>query len=203
MFSQTDIHDLISKLKQFLPVGYYVGLHYRRGAPIMRLSKFPLGWLDFYYSRAYSLRDPLIGWGLSTSGSTRWSALPVPDLYGVLSDAARFGMAYGVSVSVGPINSRTIGAIARNDREYYDDEIDEITKIIRQLHASIKPPEGLTRSQIEALRCVADGDRHAAAAAKLGISESAFKARLISARQRLMARTTAEALQRAKEYGFL
>jgi LuxR family transcriptional regulator len=66
-----------------------------------------------------------------------------------------------------------------------------------------KPPAQLTVAQVEALRCIADGDRHAAAAAKLGISESALKARLTSARLRLMARTTAEALQRAKEYGLM
>jgi LuxR family transcriptional regulator len=53
------------------------------------------------------------------------------------------------------------------------------------------------------LRLIAAGDRHAAAAAKLGISESALKARLTAARQRLMARTTAEALQRAQEYRLL
>ena len=58
----------------------------------------------------------------------------------------------------------------------------------------------LTKAQIEALRCIAGGDRHAAAAAKLGISESALKARITSARVRLMARTTAEAIQRAKDY---
>ena len=56
------------------------------------------------------------------------------------------------------------------------------------------------KAQIEALKCIAGGDRIAAAAAKLGISESALKARITSARIRLMARTTAEAIQRAKDY---
>jgi LuxR family transcriptional regulator len=61
----------------------------------------------------------------------------------------------------------------------------------------------LTKAQVEALRCIAQGDRHAAAAAKLGISESALKARLTAARHNLMARTTAEAIQRAKDYRLL
>lgn len=61
-------------------------------------------------------------------------------------------------------------------------------------------PAAFSRAQQEALRCVARGDCHAAAAASLGISESAFKARLITVRERLNARTTAEALQRAREY---
>jgi len=66
-----------------------------------------------------------------------------------------------------------------------------------------EPPESLTPAQIQALRLIAAGDRHAAAAAKLGISESALKARLNAARQRLLARTTAEAIQRAKDYRLL
>ena len=67
------------------------------------------------------------------------------------------------------------------------------------LHEATDPPDSLTEAQKEALRLIADGHRHTAAAAKIGISESALKARLTSARDRLMARTTAEAIQRAKE----
>ncbi|MEL7177474.1 MAG: LuxR C-terminal-related transcriptional regulator, partial [Pseudomonadota bacterium] len=66
-----------------------------------------------------------------------------------------------------------------------------------------QPPENLTPAQIEALKLIAEGHRHAAAAAELNISESALKARLTSARQRLLARTTAEAIQRARDYRLL
>ena len=83
------------------------------------------------------------------------------------------------------------------------DEIEAISTLVRRLHDATEPPESLTKAQQEALRCIAEGDRHAAAAAKLGITESAFKARLISARESLMAKTTAEALQRAKDYRLL
>jgi LuxR family transcriptional regulator len=65
------------------------------------------------------------------------------------------------------------------------------------------PPDSLTGAQIDALRLIANGSRYAAAAAQLGISESALKARLKSARERLLARTTAEAIQRAIEYKLL
>jgi LuxR family transcriptional regulator len=71
------------------------------------------------------------------------------------------------------------------------------------LHIEAKPPSELTKAQIEALQCLANGDRHTAAAEKLGISESAFKARLQSARVRLEARTTSEAIRKAREYRLL
>ncbi|MEZ5722989.1 MAG: hypothetical protein R3D59_16405 [Paracoccaceae bacterium] len=54
-----------------------------------------------------------------------------------------------------------------------------------------------------ALRLVARGNRYAEAAALLGISESALKARLRSARERLFVRTTAEAVQRAQTESLL
>jgi LuxR family transcriptional regulator len=63
-----------------------------------------------------------------------------------------------------------------------------------------EPPTKLSKAQVDALRLIADGDRYAAAAAKLKISESALKARLNSVRQALLARTTAEAVQRARDY---
>ena len=101
------------------------------------------------------------------------------------------------------MTSRTISSFAHATREFTDAEVETISATIRRLHDLLKPPESLTKAQVEALRCIAAGDRYAAAAAKLGISESAFKARLISARERLDARTTAEALQRAKDYRLL
>ncbi|WBU61466.1 autoinducer binding domain-containing protein [Paracoccus albus] len=203
MPSRAEVAALLAKLNPLAPTGYFIGLHIRFAAPIMQFQTYPQEWSDHYSNKAYALRDPTIAWGFSTTGSVRWSALPVPDPFGIIEDAAKFGLKYGVAISAGPISSRTIAGFTRDDREYTDVEIEEILVIIRLLHDITEPPDSLTKAQIEALRCIADGDRHAAAAAKLGITESAFKARLISARERLMARTTAEALQRAKEYRLL
>lgn len=169
----------------------------------MQFQTYPEEWSEFYSANGYALRDPTIAWGFSTTGACRWSNLPVPDPFNILKDAAEHGLTFGLTVSHGPINSRTIASFARSDRETTDDEISEISTTVRRLHEITEPPASLTKAQKEALRCIAEGDRHAAAAAKLGITESAFKARLISVRERLMARTTAEALQRAKEYRLL
>lgn len=145
------------------------------------------------------MRDPMTAWGFSTEGAARWSEIDVPDTFGIMSEAASYGLKYGVHVAFGPISSRTIAGLAHGDREFTDAERDRAERIVARMHAMTEPPEKLTQAQVEALRLVAAGDRHAAAAAKLGISESALKARLTSARQRLMARTTAEAIQRAKD----
>lgn len=203
MSQRSSVSAELTQLGVFAPEGYFVGLHIRFATPLMDFKTYPQSWQDQYTEQAYALRDPIIAWGFGKVGKARWSNLGIPDTFGILTEAATYGMKYGAAISCGPISSRTIGGVARSDREYTDDEIVQVQKIVERLHEITEPPESLTKAQVEALTCIAAGDRHAAAAAKLGISESALKARLTSARQKLLARTTTEAVQRAKDYRLL
>ena len=186
------------------PGGFFFALHIRFALPLIHIQTYPQGWTDRYTEEAYALRDPIIAWGFSQVGTARWSEINIPDPFDILGQAKQFGMVYGFAVSCGPMKSRTIASSAsREDREFSDDEIDAFAKLIQQLHDITEPPKSLTKAQVEALRCIAEGDRHAAAAARLNISESALKARLASARTSLLARTTTEAIQRARDYRLL
>ena len=191
------------KLSSLAPAGFSAGLHIRFASPMMYVRTYDEAWTKLYDDNAYALRDPLVFWGLGVKGHTRWSAIKLPDPFNILGQARRHGLAYGAVVSCGPITSRSIVGIAHGEREFTDDEILQTVKIVESLHIAAEPPTELTPAQAEALRLLADGDRHTAAAAKLGISESAFKARLQSARVRLGARTTAQALKKAREYQLL
>lgn len=190
----------LHRLDLLAPSGFFFALHIRFALPLLHHQTYDAAWIDRYTEQAFALRDPIIAWGFSTTGVERWSSITIPDTFNILGQAKEFGMNYGFAVSVGPIQSRTIASAARPDREFTDDEIENFAVIIRNLHEITEPPTSLTKAQIDALRCIADGDRHTAAAAKLKISESALKARLNSARQSLLARTTAEAIQRARDY---
>ncbi len=203
MFNKLVFDREMQTLGEMSPAGYFLGLHIRFTSPLMSFTTYDQNWTDHYTNNGYVLRDPMTAWGFCTTGSTRWSNKRIPDPFGIFKEAARYGLRYGVTISCGPISSRTIASVARADREFDDVEIAELEALVRRLHDITEPPQKLTKAQIEALKCIADGDRYAAAAAKLGISESALKARLTSARQRLMSRTTAEAIQRAKDYGLL
>lgn len=207
MLSQSSDRNAIelglSRLRRLAPSGYALGIHIRFASPLIMVQTYDPAWIGIYTSRGYMMCDPLISWGFAMTGRARWSELDHPDPHDVLGQAAEFGLVYGVAVSVGPTTSRTIGGFARADREFSDAEIAKIEETVIRLHDAATPPESLTMAQIMALRQVAAGFRHAEAAALLGISESAFKARLRSARDRLMARTTAEAVQRAQEYKLL
>ncbi|SMX30974.1 helix-turn-helix transcriptional regulator [Actibacterium lipolyticum] len=203
MAIKLELDTALRDLGTISPEGYYIGVHIRVAAPLMTFNTYPQPWIDHYTQQAFALRDPTTAWGFSCIGATRWSAMDIPDPFGILTQAADFGLKYGVTISAGEITSRTIGSVARSESEFTDDEIARIEAIVNRLHVITEPPEDLTKAQTQALQLIAAGDRHAAAAAKLGISESALKARLTSARRRLMARTTAEAIQRAKDYRLL
>jgi LuxR family transcriptional regulator len=193
----------LDALDRIAPCGFSAGLHIRFASPLIYVRTYNEAWTKFYDENAYALRDPLVFWGLGVKGSTRWSAIKLPDPFNILGQAKCYGLAYGAVISCGPITSRSIVGMASNEREFSDEEIAEAVRIVHNLHFAAEPPTELTSAQVEALRLLADGDRHAAAAAKLGISESAFKARLQSARVRLGARTTAQALKKAREYQLL
>lgn len=203
MSEKKSIIVLLERLDQLAPMGFTVGLHIRFATPLIYKSSYPANWVDYYNSHSYYLRDPLVFWGVGVEGTTRWSSIPLPDPFGVMKKAAGYGLNFGAVSSYGPITSRSIVGISRSDREFEDDELARLKEITIQLHIEAKPPSDLTKAQIEALQCLANGDRHAAAAEKLGITESAFKARLQSARVRLEARTTSEAIRKAREYRLL
>jgi LuxR family transcriptional regulator len=197
------VDRLFNSLSELAPRGFSAGLHIRFAAPLVYVRTYDEEWCRVYDNNAYALRDPLVFWGIGVRGQTRWSDIRLPDPFNILGQARSYGLMYGAVISCGPITSRSIVGIARGDREFTDQEIETAAMIVDALHDSAEPPTELTEAQIQALRLLAEGDRHTAAAAKLGISESAFKARLQSARARLRARTTAEALKKAREYGLL
>lgn len=200
MSVRSRIDQQTARMATLAPSGFFYALHIRFALPLLHHQTYPKGWIDTYTEQAYALRDPIIAWGFSETGTTRWSEIELLDPLNILGQAQAYGMTYGLAVSIGPMQSRTIASAARSDREFTSPEMTAFAALVNDLHQNTEPPTKLTTAQAEALRCVAEGDRYAAAAAKLKISESAFKARLASARLTLLARTTAEAIQRAKDY---
>ncbi len=193
----------LARLRKLAPEGYALGLHIRFASAQIMIQTYDPKWVEIYTANGYMMCDPMISWGFGTEGACRWSELNYPDPHGIFKQGAAFGLVYGVAIAHGPKSSRSIGGFGRKDREFTDSEINQIHQTVRLLHKQSTPPEALTVAQQHALRIIASGARHAEAAALLGISESALKARLKSARERLYARTTAEAIQRAQEYKLL
>lgn len=189
----------LAQLSNLAPSGYAIGLHFRHAVPHLDFKTYDPEWVKLYMESGFMLADPVVYWGFGDGTTIRWSELNLPDPHKIFEKAERYGLKYGAIVAVGPMKSRTIAGFSRPDREFTDAEIDKLHTLVEELHVIATPPEILTKAQRAALQHVAKGHRYAEAAALLGISESALKARLRSARDRLAARTTAEAIQRAQE----
>ncbi|KAB7613279.1 LuxR family transcriptional regulator [Amylibacter sp. SFDW26] len=203
MADKSNLDSELKKLEEISPLGYSIGLHIRFASPLISSHTWSKKWQDHYTNNVYGLRDPMVAWSFAKQGVCRWNECPLPDPFDIIKQAREHGLKHGATISHGRISSRSIVGIAREDREFTIDELLEAQKIVMDLHRKAELPARLTDAQREALELVADGYRYEMAAAKLGISVSAFKVRLFSARSRLLAKTTAEAVQRAKDYKLL
>lgn len=203
MFIGETLDAAFEELGEIAPAGYAAGLKLRFSGPALVRDTYPAKWTKHYAESLMAFWDPTVVWALANTGHVRWSALKIPDPMGVMKQASAHGLNYGVVISLGKLSKRSLLGFAHPDREFTDDETRHALEIFTRIHKIVTESKLLTKNQLEALRLIAGGDLHTAASDKLGISESALKARLKSVRIRLNARSTAEAITRAKEHNLL
>ena len=203
MTPRSDIDALIQTLRDAAPGGIALALHYRGGVPLLSVQTLPVAWVARYRALSIGLRDPMIAWGFAHDTPVRWDDPALPDPYDIVAESRRFGLFHGTTVGCGPVTSRSMLHAARSDRAFAVDEMEVLQAHLLRLHAMTERSGLLTAAQADALRLIASGDRQEAAAARLKISRSALKARLVGARVALQARTTAEAIQLARSAGLL
>ncbi|SDF19829.1 autoinducer binding domain-containing protein [Limimaricola pyoseonensis] len=184
-------------------LGFAAILRVSKGKPTHVENRFDTEWRRVYDQRSYFLRDPLIAWALTHDGCIGWDDPSVVDPFGVIGEARAHGMRYGMTVATGSAETRSFCGLARADRDFTESERLAALAAIERLHGGPIGQVVLTEAQREALQLMAAGERHARAAARIGISESALKARLKSARLSLAARTTAEAVHAAQARGLI
>ncbi|MGC1430486.1 MAG: autoinducer binding domain-containing protein [Albidovulum sp.] len=203
MFDGPILDRAFEELRLIAPAGYAAGLKVKFTGPALVRETYPKEWVEIYRDNLLAFTDPVVIWSLTNIGYKRWSDLEYLDVRGVMKRARLYGLNYGVAISVGKLSARSMLGMARSDREFSDTEINVALEIFGRIHEIVVAEKTLTPSMAEALRLVSEGEQHASAAAKLGISESAFKARLKSARERLNVRSTAEAITQAKQHNLL
>ncbi len=201
MVTRDKAEKLYDRMRELAPA-HGALLQVRHGRPGIIRNNFPRAWREIYARKHYFLRDPSIHWGLIHDGTALFADLRPIDPSGVVDDISRFGLTHGFVAATGGDESRSIISFACSDRPFNEQERAEGLKLVRALHqATSYDGAVLTPCQIEALRMVSRGQRHAEAAHALGITESAFKARLKAARINLGARTTSEAVRVADVVG--
>lgn len=193
-------------LEAIAPAGHYIALRVGFAVPMKEYNALPPKWVDHYTRQRFMIHDPVIRWVYGHVGTCRWSALSDADPRGVLAKANEYGLRFGAAISVvegvGRME-RSFASFARSDREFADDEIDQLYRHVLDMHRDLEPPTNLTAAEIEALRLVKEGLRLKQIAHRLGVTEGAVKQRLKNAKLKLGATTGAQAASRAADFNLI
>lgn len=196
------IEEEIARLS---PKGFMCGFHLRFSRPVRHTMNYGSEWVSHYTRENYIAADPIAIWGISNTGTWRWSELEgkIPDPLGVFAKAKPFGLIYGAAISHGPADSRTICGMSREDREYTDAELQRLTALVIEAHDLLDQRLHLRPILIDALHAIACGMTYQQAAEYLGISRTALRYRLTTAQRIMGASDVQDAIRRAIDSGKL
>lgn len=196
----------LSAFEALAPAGFYLAIRVGFAFPMVEHNRLPPDWVREYTVSGLIVHDPVMTWAYGNSGAARWSALAGSDGQGVLELAKNHGLDYGAVASCldrGADGQRTFGFFCRSDREYHDIELSLISDLVHNAHRAHARPKNLTTAELETLSLVKNGLLMKEMAAILGISESAIKQRLKSARLKLNAKTGSQAAATATMLGMI
>ncbi|TRW94285.1 LuxR family transcriptional regulator [Paracoccus sp. M683] len=204
------LHDLIpsfdgevAKLNELAPSGWIMGFNLTYRGPEHLHNGYPDGWRKIYEERNYFFGDPIAAWTMLNEGAIRWSEVKIPDMRGVMPEARKFGLNYGVAISRKVARKRSFLTISRADREFRDDEILTTQAKFSLWNDLVVNRASLTDGEIDVLRCFRDGLGQAETAETLGISESTVKQRAVKACAKLNAKTRTQAVALAVARNYL
>lgn len=192
----TPLGQQTDTLSRLAPTGFYIALRVGFTFPEEELNRLPDAWVDHYTRHGFVVQDPLMKWVYANVGAQRWSDMDMPDPAGVRAAATAHGMLFGGAASIltkTDQGRRSYGLFFRSDRDFLDAELATLEVILGSLHSGAKMERALTANEVEALKMLASGLRLQQIAGRLGISESAVKARLNNAKLKLGARTASQA----------
>lgn len=192
-------------LAALAPGGYSCALHIRFSRPVRRVSNYASDWLQAYTRQNMGVGDPMVIWCMMNEGSIRWSALTatMPDPMNVMGKARDHGLVHGVAVSHGPALSRSYLGAAHPTRDFTDAEIARFSALLAEAHAVMDHATALRPILVDALEAIACGMTYDQACAALGISRTALRYRLATARDAIGAPDNATAIRKAIDLGLL
>lgn len=187
---------MINQISLIAPAGSYLALRVGFSFPEEELNLLSNRWVEFYTTHGLIVYDPVMKWVYGNVGAVRLSDLNLPDPQQVRAHAVLFGLTYGLAIShltKSDKGRRSYGLFFREDRDFYDAEIGVLQSMLGTLHIGRDEEPTLTAAEIEALKMQSSGMRLKQIAARLGISESAVKARLNNVKRKLGAKTQSQA----------
>lgn len=152
MNAQLDIPGLLSALMERAPAGFAIGLHIGYQGPTYLFQTYPVEWLEEYSRDGLVMKDPTVLWGMANRGLVPWDALREQDPAGIFDRARAHGLVHGFVISLERGGSLSVGSLARKDRPFAPEEMEEIRETVTQLHDSTAAAMVLSPETREALR---------------------------------------------------
>ena len=154
MDKRASIAGLLEAVDRMSPAGFAIALHIRYSSSAFVFQTYPPKWVEIYNERGYILHDPVVTWCFENTGWIRWRDLGDRDERGVMAEARRYGLLYGVSIALFEGGTRSIAGCARSDREYLDVEIAELRDLVHALHCETAGKETMPEEDLAALRAM-------------------------------------------------
>lgn len=193
----------IRTISDIAPAGWIMGFNLTyRGAEHL-YNAYPDTWREVYEERNYFFGDPILVWTMTKQGATRWSDVAMPDVRGVMAEARKYGLVYGVAISRKVDRKRSFLTLARSDREFEDSEIALALAKLTLWTDLVLNRAALTQGELDVLRCLRDGLAQAEIAVHLEISESTVKQRAVRACSKLGAKSRTQAVATAVARNYL
>lgn len=192
----TQLQAMTDQISLLAPAGFYVALRVGFSFPEEEHNALPETWIEFYTTHGLVVHDPAMKWVYGNTGAIRFSELTVVDPHQVRAHGTVFGLSHGLAVShmtKADKGRRSYGLFFRDDRDFESAEIEVLSGLLERLHVGRDEEPNLTAAEIEALKMQSEGLRLKQIAARLGISESAVKARLNNVKRKLGAKTQSQA----------
>lgn len=145
-----DLSKALGEFKARAASGYALGLHINFTTPAYFFQSYPRAWLDYYSQAGLLLNDPTVSWCFEHTGFCRWSDLVDPAA--ILTQAADYGMKYGMVYATDAGGSHSMAGFARPDREYTDAEIKDLTTLFDILHEATQDQASLRPETVAQLK---------------------------------------------------
>ena len=145
-----DLGAVLGEFQERSGSGYAMGLHINYTTPTYFFQSYPRAWLEHYTNAGYLMDDPTVLWCFENEGVCRWSDMDDPR--GILTEAANFGMKYGIVYATNSGGSHSMSGFARPDREYTDAEIAELVERFEALHEATRDQGALDPKIVDQLK---------------------------------------------------
>ncbi len=150
MSAEFDLPRALGAFKDRAASGYAMGLHIEFTTPSYFFQSYPRPWVEHYQKAGLLMNDPTVSWCFENTGVCRWSDLDDPA--GVLAKAADYGMRYGIVIATTTGGSHSMSGFARPDREFTQQEIDDLVDRFAAMHEATLNQAALAPDTLEQLK---------------------------------------------------